>query len=114
RIVSGMPAARARRHSLAGSDAGSDFLLIDQYFHPPIRAPAARGAVVRDRFGRPVGHHANLGGIDAFLADDVSGDARGAALSEFVVVVFSSHVVGMSRDNKDAPRARRGVVGSFE
>src|SRR6266851_5747433 len=91
RVRSDRPVSRQRPLLSA---PGRDPLLIDQNLDPPIATPTTRGAVVGDRLGRAVGNHANLGRIEALLADQISGDAGSAALAELVVVVLMADAVG--------------------
>jgi hypothetical protein len=88
-----------------------DLLLVDENFDPAIYTPTARRAVVGNRLARAVGNHTNLRRVEAFLADQISGDARSAPLSELVVLVLMAVAVGIPGDHENALRRRRPRVG---
>src|SRR5271163_3145846 len=76
--------ARALDLRATRPESARDLFLIDQYLDPPIHLPTVPCAVVGDRLARAVRNHANLGRVEALLADQISGHTRGAPLSELV------------------------------
>ena len=86
--------------------------LVDENLDPPILTPTARRAVVIDRLACAVGNYANLRRVEAFIADQISGDARSAPLSELVVVGLMADAVGVPGDHEHAIRCRRRSGGA--
>jgi len=89
------------------TQSARDLFLVDENLDSPILTPAVPCAVVIDRLAGAVRNHANLGRVETLVADEISGDARSAALSELVVVVLMADAVGIPCDHEDALRRRR-------
>src|SRR5260370_21592917 len=73
-----------------------DLFLVNENFDSSILAPTAPRAVLIDWLARTVGNYANLGRVEALLADQISGDASSPPLAELVVVVLMADPVGLS------------------